>query len=90
MFLARLVQASLVLAGILAAYGASAQQNADGQLREIQLAPDAFTLQDPVPAWVDPAIIPNVTKSEPIVVRLADTQYLVDKVPAVYVPIAVA
>jgi lipoprotein NlpI/transglutaminase-like putative cysteine protease len=85
MYLARLVRAGLVLTGILIFSAASAQQNADNQLKEVQLGPESFTLGAPVPSWVDPTTIPEISKSQPIVIRLADTQYLVDQAPVVYV-----
>lgn len=84
MCLAGLVRVCVVLAGTLASFAAAAQQNANAQLKEIQLGPNSFTLADPVPAWVDPTPIPDVSKPQPIVLRLVDTQYLVDRVPVVY------
>jgi lipoprotein NlpI len=91
MYLKGLVRASIVLAGalILASSEACAQQNADIQLKEIQPAAESFTVDAPVPSWVDPTTIPDTgpdaSDPQPIVVRLADAQYRVDKVPAVYV-----
>src|SRR5262245_36416941 len=84
MFLSKLAQAGLVLLSILAACGASAQQNADNQLKEVQLGNNAFTLSDPMPAWVTPAPLPDATKPDAVVVRLADTQYLVSQIPVIY------
>ncbi|MEA3173589.1 MAG: hypothetical protein QOF42_1000, partial [Gammaproteobacteria bacterium] len=85
MYLVRLVRASVVLAGIMVCSGVSAQQNIDNQLKEIQLGANSFTLADPIPPWVESTTIPDVNKPQPIVIRLADTQYLVGQVPAVYV-----
>jgi lipoprotein NlpI/transglutaminase-like putative cysteine protease len=85
MYLAKLFRAGVVLAAILSGCEASAQQNTDNQLKEVQLGSGAFTLADPVPSWVDPSPIPEATKPQPIVVRLADTQYLVGQTPATYV-----
>lgn len=84
MYLAKLARAGVLLAGILGSCHAFAQQNADNQLKEVQLGSNAFTLGDPVPSWVDPAPMPAATTTQPIVVRLVDTQYLVGQVPVVY------
>ena len=85
MNLARLVRCGVLLLGILACAETSAQQNADNQFKEIKPAANAFSLSDPVPAWVDPTEIPEVSGAQPIVIRLADTQFLVDRDPVVYV-----
>jgi len=85
MNLARLVRCGVVLLGILACSETSAQQNADNQFKEIKPTANAFSLSDPVPAWVDPTEIPEVSGAQPIIIRLADTQFLVDRVPVVYV-----
>ncbi len=42
-------------------------------------------LGDPVPSWVEPAAIPEAQEVKPIIVRLADTQWLVGDTPVVYV-----
>src|ERR1700712_3034127 len=83
MYLAKLARPALVLAALLSFHGSFAQA-ADNQLKEIQLGANAFTLADPIPDWVDQAPLPEVTKPAPIVVRLADTQILVSKEPAIY------
>ena len=80
-----MARAGLVLTGILATRGTSAQQNADNQLKEVQLGTNALTLSDPAPSWVDPTPLPDATQPAPIVVRLADTQYLVNETPVVYI-----
>src|SRR6266850_2017299 len=85
MYLGKLARAGLVLTGILSTGGTSAQQNADNQLREVQLGTNAFTLSDPAPSWVDPTPLPDATKPGPVVVRLSDTQYLVNETPVVYI-----
>jgi len=86
MYLGKLARAGLVLTGILGASGTSAQQqqNADNQLKEVQLSTNAFTLSEPVPSWVDPTPLPEVSNPAPIVARLVDTQYLVNETPVVY------
>lgn len=83
-------RASLMLAALfltLSLLDASAQQPADGSLREVQIGAASFTLADPVPHWVVPASPGEVDagKPEPIVVRLADTQFLAGSEPATFV-----
>ncbi|KRR18260.1 hypothetical protein CQ14_25435 [Bradyrhizobium lablabi] len=85
MHLVKLARTCLVLTGILVTCDASAQRNADNQVKEVQLGSSAFTLSDPTPSWVDPAPLPDVTNPQPVVVRLADTQYLVNQTPVVYI-----
>ena len=81
MYLSRFILVTALLA-CAAGHQAAAQQPAE---KEIKLGTNAFTIGDPVPSWVDRAALPEVTKTLPIVVRLADGQYLVDRVPVVYV-----
>jgi lipoprotein NlpI len=83
MYLGKLARPALVLAVLLSFHGAFAQAP-DNRLKETQLGANAFTLADPVPDWVDQAPLPEVTKPAPIIVRLADTQFLVGKEPAIY------
>jgi hypothetical protein len=87
MYLAKLARSSAVIFGLLGSYESFAQQSADPQLGEVQLGANSFSLADPVPAWVEPTQLPEADtgKSQPIVVRLADTQFLIDKVPVTYV-----
>lgn len=79
MYLVRLACAGVLLAGILGWQGAVAQQSADGRLKEVQLGKTAFTVGDPVSFWVDQLPIPETTSTQPIVVRLADTQHFLGK-----------
>jgi lipoprotein NlpI len=65
------------------AVGQTPQENV--QLKEVQIAAGAFSLADPIPAWVEPVAIPEASQAHPIVLRLADTQYLIDDTPIVYV-----
>jgi lipoprotein NlpI len=58
-------------------------------LKEVSVAADAFSLGEPVPSWVEPVTVPEPGEMQPIVMRLADTQYLVDRTPVVYVRRAV-
>jgi len=62
---------------------ADAQDNV--QLKEVQIALGAFSLAEPVPAWVEPIAIPEAEQAHSLVLRLADTQYLIDGTPVVYV-----
>src|SRR6516165_784087 len=55
------------------------------QLKEVQIAAGAFSLGDPIPAWVEPVPIPDAIQAHPVVLRLADNQYLIDGTPVVYV-----
>jgi lipoprotein NlpI len=85
MGLLKWVRAVFLLAGMLGFQPAAAQTGADHQVKEVQLGNDAFTLADPVPSWVDVAPLPDTANSQPVVIRLADTQFLVDRVPVTYV-----
>src|SRR6185295_11559150 len=57
----------------------------NSQLKEVQVTAGAFSLGDPIPAWVEPVAIPDVSQVHPVVLRLADNQYLIDDVPVIYV-----
>src|SRR5215510_3037161 len=59
------------------------QENA--QLKEVQIAAGAFSLSDPIPAWVELVAIPDASQVHPVVLRLSDTQYFIDGAPVVYV-----
>lgn len=81
---------SLLLAAfisVLFPLDGSAQQPADAQLKEVQLGARSFSLADPIPSWVVPAspAKPEAGKSDPIVIRLADTQFMVGREPATFV-----
>ena len=81
---------ALPVIGLLPCIG-HAQGAAPGnvQFHEVQIAADAFSLGEPVPGWVIPTDIPEPAQSEPMLVRLADTQYHIDRAPVVYVRRAV-
>ncbi|MGY3452312.1 DUF3857 domain-containing protein [Bradyrhizobium sp. USDA 4353] len=85
MFLSGFVRVVIVIACILAAYPSAAQQAAAPNLAEIKPQANAFTLADPVPSWVVETTAPEVSAPAPIVIRLAETQYLVDREPEVFV-----
>src|SRR5215467_5401240 len=55
------------------------------QLKEVQIAVGAFSLAEPLPAWVESIAIPEAGQAHSVVLRLADTQYLIDGTPVVYV-----
>ncbi len=86
----RLCAPAVVLAACLLAGGSHAQGPAENSsLKEVQIAADAFSVGDPLPAWVETVAIPEPGKTLPVVVRLADTQYLVADTPVVHVRRAV-
>jgi len=86
----RLCVLAVALAACLLAGGSHAQGPAgNSPLKEVQIAADAFSVGDPVPPWVETVAIPEPDKTYPVVVRLSDTQYLVDGAPVVYVRRAV-
>jgi transglutaminase-like putative cysteine protease/lipoprotein NlpI len=64
-------------------------QNVPDKLNEVQLEANAFSLGDPIPAWVEPAAIPSSTRTDPVVNRLADTQWLVGSTPVIHIHRAV-
>jgi lipoprotein NlpI len=77
---------TVVLCVCLLAARADAQNLQDNtQLKEVQIAAGAFSSADPIPAWVELVAIPESNQTHPVVLRLADTQYLIDGAPVVYV-----
>src|SRR5262245_51260930 len=75
-----------IMCALLLLPSAEAQAPQDNsQLKEVQIATGAFSLGDPIPAWVEPVAIPDVSQLHPIVLRLADNQYLIDGEPVIYV-----
>ncbi len=75
-----------VLASIIgvqsAALGQSPSPNSP-PLKEVRVEANAFSLGDPLPTWVETVEVPAVTGTRSLI-RLADTQFLVDKVPTVF------
>jgi hypothetical protein len=62
---------------------AGAEQEA---LKEIRIANDKFERGVPIPSWVDVAkVVPETQNKNPVVIRLADTQYIANRVPSVFV-----
>src|SRR5262245_5866288 len=77
---------SFVLCGCVLLTRADAQNvQENAQLKEVQIAAWAFSLSDPIPAWVELVAIPEASQVHPVVLRLADTQYFIDGAPVVYV-----
>lgn len=68
---------------------ADAQSNppnpANAAFKEVQIAAGAFSLADPIPSWVEPAVLPQATGTQPIIFRLADAQFMVGTTPVAYV-----
>jgi hypothetical protein len=82
---ARAVTALFLLAFVIAD-GARAQTTQPNiPFKEVQVGAAEFTLADPVPSWVVPIGIPESDKTAPLVIRLADTQYMVKETPTVFV-----
>lgn len=90
MYLAKVIRASVLLVGLLGFHDVSAQQPPGQQLKEVQVGSNAFTLADPVPSWVDPTALPELTKPQPIVIRLQESQILVGPTTINYVRRAMA
>src|SRR5262247_1672777 len=77
---------SFVLCGCVLLTRADAQNvQENAQLKEVKIAAGAFSLSDPIPAWVELVAIPDASQVHPVVLRLADTQYFIDGAPVVYV-----
>ena len=64
-------------------------QNAPPNLKEVQVADGSFSVGDPIPPWVETVAIPEPGEIKPIIVRLADTQWLVGDTPVVHLHRAV-
>ena len=64
-------------------------QNAPPNLKEVQVADGSFSLGDPIPPWVETVAVPEAGEIKPIIVRLADTQWLVGDTPVVHLHRAV-
>src|ERR1700734_2825676 len=85
MFLANFVRTSLLLAAIVGIHESAAQQSAESPLKEVQLGANSFAVESSVPSWVVLAPIPESEKAQPIVIRLADTGFLADRVPRAFI-----
>ena len=76
----------LAAAYVLGLQTVGAQTNEPGAaVKEVPVAPSSFSLGEPIPSWVDRAIVPQLPSTQPVVFRVADTQFLVGPTPAVYV-----
>jgi lipoprotein NlpI/transglutaminase-like putative cysteine protease len=62
----------------------NAPQAAQIPFKEVQVAATSFFQGDPVPPWVEPVAMPDGNKSAPLVLRLVDTQFLVNETPVLY------
>ena len=82
--LARAALAAL-LSCCLAADGRAQAPQGTPPLKEVTISAQAFSLGEPVPAWVEPADIPPAAQGQPLAIRLADTQYMAGDEPVVYV-----
>jgi lipoprotein NlpI/transglutaminase-like putative cysteine protease len=61
-----------------------AQTSGNAQFKEVQVASDTFSIGVGIPAWVAPLEMPAVTQSDPMTLRLFDTQYLADQTPVTF------
>jgi lipoprotein NlpI/transglutaminase-like putative cysteine protease len=64
---------------------ASAQNAADPRVKEVQVEAKAFLVGHSAPEWIEPVAIPDAVGAYPVVLRLIDTQYRIDRTPSVYV-----
>src|SRR3981081_4653119 len=79
-------RAAALLFVFMAPSGANSQSApANVPLKEVQVGSTAFSLASPTPPWVEPTVIPESDKKAPLIVRLADTQFLVKETPIVYI-----
>jgi lipoprotein NlpI/transglutaminase-like putative cysteine protease len=62
-----------------------AAQSQQPEYREVRIAAGAFSRGEPLPGWADPVPLPAADRTKPIVVRLADTHFLVGGAHAVFV-----
>src|SRR5579872_33367 len=85
MYLSKSFRFSLVLLAVVGGREVAAQQSIDAHTKEVQLGTNSFTLANPIPSWVDLAPIPEPEKPQPVVIRLAETHFLVDRVPVTFV-----
>jgi lipoprotein NlpI/transglutaminase-like putative cysteine protease len=82
---------SMVLLGAcLLSAKISAQGIGEPALKEIQIEASAFSVGDAVPAWAEDVAIPDLAEKHAVAMRLADTQYFLDRTPTVYVRRAIA
>jgi lipoprotein NlpI/transglutaminase-like putative cysteine protease len=74
----------LLAAMSVSALAGAQQQPSEPALQEAKVPQDAFS-KTPTPAWVVPAEIPASVEKGPVLLRLADTQFLVDASSTVFV-----
>jgi lipoprotein NlpI len=82
---ARAVTALFLLASVVADEACAQTAPPNIPFKEVQVGAAEFTLADPVPSWVEPTDVPESDKTAPLVIRLADTQYMVKETPTVFV-----
>ena len=83
-----LVRATLVAVlcvALMEVQAAAQTASPDTSLKEVQIGASAFSIGNPVPSWVDLVEMPQADKSEPVLLRLADTQYSIGSTYTVYV-----
>jgi lipoprotein NlpI len=84
------IAVALLLLVIVGLRPAAAQSHVENvPLREVEVAAGAFSLSTAVPAWVDVVDVPETAQPQPVIIRLADTQYSVASNAAVFVHRAV-
>jgi lipoprotein NlpI/transglutaminase-like putative cysteine protease len=88
-FATRMATALLLCASAMPGQAQAPAESANPPVKEVQVAASSFSLGDPVPSWVDPIAVPAENKGVPLVVRLADTQFLVKETPVEHVHRAV-
>src|SRR5262245_57506679 len=57
----------------------------DSSSRDVEVAAGAFSRQAPVPSWVEPIAMPDAGAPQPVVARIADTQFLIGESPVAYI-----
>jgi lipoprotein NlpI len=88
-FAARVASVLLLCASAMPGWAQAPAEPAASPLKEVQVAATSFFLADPVPPWVEPIAIPEGNRGAPLVIRLADTQFLVKEAPVEHVHRAV-
>jgi len=76
--------AALASAAAVAMAGSAAQAAEAQPATDTAIAQGTFSRGDPIPDWAHPVAIPPTKRSNPVVTRLADTQFRVGKVNSFY------
>jgi lipoprotein NlpI len=85
---ARAITALFLLAFVIASEARAQTAPANVPFKEVQVGASEFTLADPIPSWVEPVDVPESDKTAPLVLRLADTQFMVKETPTLFVRLA--